>query len=377
LENKEMTDMKRCVWIVLVLLVLCAGAERPADVRRGIQFPDLPGYETLKCDFHMHTVFSDGNVWPTVRVDEAWREGLDAIALSDHIEKPHKQEIPINHNRPYDIAVAAAKSKNILLIRGAEITRDTPPGHHNAIFLQDIDPLDVQDFYEVFRQATLQKAFIFWNHPGWQGAERGRWGQEQTRLLEAGQLHGIEVCNGLKYHVDAHRYAVEKDLTILGDSDEHNPSPFRERTPECHRTMTLVFARERSIESIREALIAQRTAAWIGNQIVGRPRELQALFAACVQIDPPFHQAGKTLWLEIHNRCELDITLERVGSQGPATIALPALATTVLKIDQPAKTPAASLSYRAVNLLAGPDEPLEVKLELPAPVASATSAAAR
>jgi hypothetical protein len=369
-----MTDMKRCVWIALVLLVLCAGAERPAEVRREIQFPDLPGYETLMCDFHMHTVFSDGYVWPTVRIDEAWREGLDAIALTDHIEiQPHKQDIPTNYNRPYDIVVAAAKAKNILLIRGAEITRATPPGHHNAIFLQDINPLAVEDFYEVFRQATLQKAFIFWNHPGWQGDERGRWGQEQTRLLEAGQLHGIEVCNGLKYYVDAHRYAIEKNLTILGDSDEHHPSPFRDRTPECHRTMSLVFARERSVEGIREALVAQRTAAWIGNQIVGRPRELQALFAACVQIDPPFQQAGKSLLFQIHNRCELDLTLERIGGQGPATVTLPALATAVLKIDQPAKTPVASLSYRVVNLLAGPDEPLTVKIEVPvattAPVA--------
>ena len=44
-----------------------------ADVRHEIHFPNLPGYQTLKCDLHMHTVFSDGEVWPTVRVREAWR----------------------------------------------------------------------------------------------------------------------------------------------------------------------------------------------------------------------------------------------------------------------------------------------------------------
>ena len=49
-----------------------------AQRRNEIQVPDLDGYTTLKCDFHMHTVFSDGLVWPTVRVDEAYREGLDA-----------------------------------------------------------------------------------------------------------------------------------------------------------------------------------------------------------------------------------------------------------------------------------------------------------
>lgn len=48
-------------------------------MRNEIRIPDLKGYRTLKCDFHIHTVFSDGTVWPTVRVEEAYREGLDAI----------------------------------------------------------------------------------------------------------------------------------------------------------------------------------------------------------------------------------------------------------------------------------------------------------
>lgn len=46
-----------------------------AQRRNEIQVPDLDGYTTLKCDFHMHSVFSDGLVWPTVRVDEAY--GMD------------------------------------------------------------------------------------------------------------------------------------------------------------------------------------------------------------------------------------------------------------------------------------------------------------
>ena len=31
-----------------------------ANVRTEISIPDFDGYETLKCDFHIHTVFSDG-----------------------------------------------------------------------------------------------------------------------------------------------------------------------------------------------------------------------------------------------------------------------------------------------------------------------------
>ena len=53
---------------------------------RAIEFPNIPGYLTLKCDLHMHTVFSDGSVWPDIRVEEAVKDGLDAIATTEHFE---------------------------------------------------------------------------------------------------------------------------------------------------------------------------------------------------------------------------------------------------------------------------------------------------
>ncbi len=79
---------------VFLLTLLLAGYCSAAATRREVKIPDISGYRTLKCDLHTHTVFSDGQVWPTVRVEEAWREGLDAIAITDHIEhKPHKQDV--------------------------------------------------------------------------------------------------------------------------------------------------------------------------------------------------------------------------------------------------------------------------------------------
>ena len=40
---------------------------------RTINFPDLPGLglHTLVADLHTHSVFSDGHVWPKIRVAEA------------------------------------------------------------------------------------------------------------------------------------------------------------------------------------------------------------------------------------------------------------------------------------------------------------------
>ena len=80
-----------------------------AQARDPLPVPDLPGYKTLKADFHTHTVFSDGEVWPTTRVSEAWRDGLDVIAITDHYTyNPHKADVKIDVVRPYEIAREAA-----------------------------------------------------------------------------------------------------------------------------------------------------------------------------------------------------------------------------------------------------------------------------
>ena len=72
------------LWCFLSLANLAAAQIENID-RKDMLVPDIPGYQTLKCDFHLHTVFSDGTVWPTIRVTEAWEEGYDGIAITDHI----------------------------------------------------------------------------------------------------------------------------------------------------------------------------------------------------------------------------------------------------------------------------------------------------
>src|SRR5687768_3944652 len=90
---------------------------------RKLKFPDIPGYKTLKCDLHQHTVFSDGSVWPDIRVQEALMDGLDAISLTEHLEyQPHKDDIPHpDRNRSYDIAVKEAANHDLVIVKGSEI----------------------------------------------------------------------------------------------------------------------------------------------------------------------------------------------------------------------------------------------------------------
>jgi hypothetical protein len=313
-------------------------------------------------------VFSDGYVWPTVRVDEAWREGLDAISLTDHIEyQPHQADVPTRHNRPYELAVGPAREKDLLLPKGAEITRDTPPGHFNAIFLRDVNPLETKDFVDVVKRANGQGAFVFWNHQGWQGAERGRWLPVHTTLYENKWLHGMEVCNGDTYYPEAHRWCLEKNLTMLGNSDIHDPDLRKQSAPDDHRTMTLVFAKERTLPSLKEALMQGRTAVWFKDQIIGRPEWLKPLLDRSLRIAKPHLRSRDAVWVRIRNVCDLDIRLRRTGRLGPAALTLPARTTSLVKINTKAPGEPAELSYTATNFLIAPEKGLPVTLTIAGP----------
>ena len=89
-------------------------------------------------DLHTHSVFSDGHVWPNIRVAEALRDGVDVLAVTEHLEyQPHRADIPHpDRNKSYVEAKAAAGKSDILIINGSEITRNMPPGHINAVFIK-------------------------------------------------------------------------------------------------------------------------------------------------------------------------------------------------------------------------------------------------
>src|SRR5690606_12994819 len=133
-----------------------------------LTIPEVNGCRVLKCHFHLHTVFTAGQVWPSVRIQEAWREGLDAISYTAHVQyNPHSAGGKVDHNRSHDLAVELAKENNIVLVKGTEVTRQTPPAHFNALFIQDANEL-VSDNnsnldQEAIDKAYAQKAFIFWN----------------------------------------------------------------------------------------------------------------------------------------------------------------------------------------------------------------------
>ncbi|MDX1285203.1 MAG: hypothetical protein R3182_09330, partial [Draconibacterium sp.] len=252
-----MNSKRQVVFLILFFFVFSTWSQS----RKVINIPDILDYQTLKCDFHMHTVFSDGTVWPTVRVQEAWAEGLDAISITDHIEyRPHSKDVVADHNRSYDIAEPLSKQMNIILVRGTEVTRNMPPGHLNALFITNANLVDREDVKDALREARDQGAFIMWNHPGWksQQPDTTLWWDEHTDLLESDLMHGIEVFNSRSYYPEALDWANEKNLTMVGVSDAHGPM----HVTEGHRPMTLVFAKSRTEGGIKEAMFSRRTAVY-------------------------------------------------------------------------------------------------------------------
>lgn len=257
--------------------------------RKEIKIPDIPGYKTLKCDFHMHTIFSDGSVWPTERVNEAWAEGLDAIAITDHIEnQPSKKFIGGDHNSSYEIALPTAKEKDIILIRGGEITRSMPPGHLNGLFLKDVNALDTPDAKDAIKAVADQGGFILWNHPGWKAQQPDTclWMDMHQELFDEGLLHGIEVFNEKEWYPIVLDWCREKDLAVIGNSDIHGVNSHYYNVETNYRPMTLVFATERSEEAIKEAMFARRTIAWFDNKLAGDEVLVEQLVKASLQVKP-------------------------------------------------------------------------------------------
>ena len=290
--------MKNPLFLFYLLLgAISMQAQHAHTHSRVIKFPNTAEYKSVSCDFHIHTVFSDGSVWPDIRVHEALRDSVDAISLTEHIEyQPHKDDIPHpDFNRSFEIATKIALPfKKLLVVRGAEITRDMPPGHNNAIFIKDANKLKIQDSVEVFREVVRQGGFTFWNHPNWVAQREdgiARLDEMHRFLIKEKLLHGIEVVNDLTYSDEALQIALDNDLTIMGTSDVHGLVDWQYGIEEGgHRPVTIALASEKTEEGIKEALFAGRTIAYFKDMLIGKEENVVPLVEASLQITKAEYQ---------------------------------------------------------------------------------------
>lgn len=331
-----------------------------------LTYPDIEGYKTLKTDLHQHTVFSDGNVWPTIRVQEALRENLDAISLTEHLEyQPHKEDIPHpDRNRSFELAKAMdeADEHGLLIVHGSEITRSAPVGHNNAIFITDANPLVQDEPEEAFAAAKKQDAFVFWNHPAWhRQSPKGTpiLSDFQKARIKNGELHGIEVINTVDYSEEALTLALEQNLTIMGTSDIHGLIDWDYTEKGNHRPITLVFAKEKSIESLREALFAGRTVAVYNDLLVGREAFLKPLLQASIEIvKAEYVPKTQVLKVELKNLSSSDLLFENQMEftfyESSPVFEIPAGATETLQIKTLEEKSSITLKLKALGCFTAP-----------------------
>lgn len=347
-----------------------------AQSRQEIDIPDIPGYLTLKCDFHVQTIFSGGDVWPTVRVNEAWEQGLDVLAITDHVEyKPDLPETKSDHNQSYEIAKPLADQLGIILVRGAELSFRDVPGHLDAIFIKNANLLIRDSWAEAIRECRDQDAFIFWDHPGFdrQQPEKMPWWNQYLQKFPAGTIGGIELFDGHNYYPDAFKWASKNGMTLLANSNVKGPLEKTYQPGIEFRPVTLVFATDRKAESVLYALRNRRTALFFDDKLVGEARFLRAIFRGSVEIVGPVLNLrnNESKFLQVHNSSDIDFTLVQkqtaIGFSFQKEVTLKAHRTTLIEVigksDEIKNQPVLSLEYEVANLITGPGEKLQVVID--------------
>ena len=367
---------------------------------RAIEFPDTDKYLTIVADLHTHSVFSDGHVWPNIRISEALRDGLDAIAITEHLEyQPHLSDIPHkDRNTAYRIAAEAAKNTNLIVISGSEITRENPIGHMNAIFIEDsnklmnVDKSKIADADKLVEQrkdevavhggiemanhlalaslwpvanavnkANEQGGFVFWNHPAYK-VNNGiaTLSKEHKEFIKNGTLHGIEVVNENIFSEEALAIALEYNLTIIGTSDVHNLIDWDYLPHQGqHRPVTLIFAEERTKPAIKEALMKGRTVVWYKNLLIGKENNIQPLLNAMMRIDSAKYQDNsEILEVIIKNNSDTKIQMTNLSDHSFMSnhdiIEIPAHSAINLDVKTKEQLTSISLEFKILNALVRP-----------------------
>ncbi|MCE2675819.1 MAG: Sb-PDE family phosphodiesterase [Sediminibacterium sp.] len=333
-----------------------------------LQFPNILGYQTLKCDLHQHTVFSDGDVWPSIRVRESLMDNLDVISLTEHLEyQPHLGDIPNkDRNRSYQIALREAKDHNLVIVRGSEITRAMPPGHSNAVFIQDANKLLFTNYLDAYNEAKNQNAFVFWNHP--YETPKNDYisflNEVNKKLIDSNLIQGIEIVNTHNYSEEALQIAYDRNLTLMGTSDVHGLIEWDYKKgpkgPEGHRPITLVFSKDRTQESIKSALFDRRTVVHYDNTLIGRDSLLIPLINECLVIKKSFYEPKSlVLTVVLENVSSCNFILQNLSQytlvENTDLIEIEGKSTITLQFKTKEKLTQFDWSFKALNAVNAPN----------------------
>ncbi|MBQ5719159.1 MAG: histidinol-phosphatase [Alistipes sp.] len=356
--------------------------------RREIILPEVNGYTVFKADLHTHSIFSDGSVTPEFRVQEAWHDGLDVMAVTEHLEyRPYEQKmvnflndllpegtkatntniigtgktdkdgIKSDLNYPVRLAEAAAKGYGLTIIPGIEITR-TPEtiGHFNALFTKDNNTIHDTDPLQAFRNAHAQGALVMSNHPGWRRTNIEMTQTEKTAYAEK-LIDGVEVMNTGEFYPGVIDQAIEQKVFMASNTDVHGSTveDYQFTGEGLFRNMTFILAKDNSLESLKEALKARRTLAYSFGTIAGEESLLKAFFKASIATKVVYtNPSNGNRTVRLTNTSSIPYTF-RIGGGNITTLkAFSSVQTTVAKDGK--------IVVKVENMWSGKDSHPEVEL---------------
>ena len=275
-------------------------------LRQEFVLPKVNGFQVLKSDLHSHTVYSDGNVTPEYRVREAWVDGLDVLAITEHIEYRPSEGKMLSYLKGYlpgeplksdgstvladlnvsnKLAISAAAGYGVTIIPGAEVTRDQNKiGHYNALFVKDVNAIYDPDPAVSMRKAREQGALIMHNHPGWIRKSVDMI-EFEKQVYGENLIDGIEIMNGSEFYPPIVSRASEKKFFMAANTDIHGTTTMDYVAQGHRRNMTFILAKDNSLESIKEALKARRTLAYSFGTLAGEEQLIKDFFMACVKFE--------------------------------------------------------------------------------------------
>lgn len=308
--------------------------------RTEIILPQVKGFNVYKGDFHVHTSYSDGTVTPAARVLEAWLDGLDIIAITDHyeghsgIKKFLKVTAPYNEDGQPTPYQATAKHNAVkidfnaihqeaeaqmtkggypmLLIKGCEMARNAKShGHFNCLFLNDINGLYNKDLKVAFRMVKSQGGIVIHNHPGWRRDTSDKTPFHEE-IYKEGLIDGVEVVNGTTFYPHIVKRCIDEKLTMFANTDIHSLSAYTRMPAEPFRTMTLVLAKELTEKSVKDAILKNRTLAYVSGNVIGEEKWLVEFLNASLDCRMVMENEEKEFRkYQITNHSSIPYTLRR------------------------------------------------------------------
>ena len=313
--------------LILALVILFVNITYTQNKKTFFESPKDVYY--ISSDLHIHSVFSDGAVWPTIRVDEAIRDSIDLISLTEHLEyQSHLSDIPhTNRNRSFQIAGGYVQNRPLAVVHGTEITKPMPPGHFNAIFIKDANKFfdknkEPLNFNKAIKEANEQGAFVFWNHPMWEANRSdgiAKLDPIHQEVIDKKLLHGIEVVNFDTFSEEAMQIAIDNDLTMMGTSDVHIliAWDFNIEKESFHRPITFIMSNNRTIKSIRDALFKGDTFIWYRDLIIGKSNNLKQVIDNNLEVISKGYsyrdRKVEILQIELKNKSVAPINLNYTG----------------------------------------------------------------